>query len=58
MGFKRRDLGDGYYDMVRPLPKGYALEYVEGVLELAHGGYAVPLRCRSRKHLEMLIKVL
>lgn len=58
MGFKRRDLGDGFYDMVKPLPKGYALEYAEGVLELTHGGYAVPLRCDSRKHLESIIKVL
>lgn len=58
MGFKRRDLGEGFYDMVKPVYKGMEIWYSDGIFELASHGQTVPLRCRSKQHLELIIKVL
>lgn len=56
MGFRRRDLGEGMYDLVMDIHKGWQLQYWNGHLELVHGGTAVPIPCRGEEHLRTLIQ--
>jgi len=58
MGFRRRHLGDGFHDSIRPVYSGLEIWYSDGIFELASHGQTVPLRCLSKKHLESIIKVL
>lgn len=58
LGFARVELDEGMHYHVLKLTGGYSVEYTDGVVELVHDGYAVPLNCRSEKHLKTLIEIL
>lgn len=58
LGFARIELEEGMYYHALELHRGWVIEYTDGVVELVHDGYAVPLRCRSEKHLKNLIEIL
>lgn len=58
LGFARIELEEGMYYHALELHRGWVIEYTDGVVELVHDGYAVPLRCRGVEHLRQIIQVL
>lgn len=59
LGFARVELEDGVYFHALELAGGYhMIYYTDGIVELMHKGYSVPLNCRSEKHLKTLIEIL
>lgn len=58
LGFKRRELDEGLFYYRLTLHRGWHIEYTDGLFELVHDGYAVPLRCRGEEHLKLLIEIL
>lgn len=57
MGFTPDAEIPGLFTLV--LASGWSIEYAHDMgLEIAHGGHAVPMRCRGKEHLELLIKTL
>lgn len=58
LGFARIELEEGMYYHALELHRGWVIEYTDGIVELVHDGYAVPMRCRGVEHLKTLIEVL
>lgn len=58
LGFARVEPEDGMHYYVLSLHRGWTIEYTDGIVELVHEGYAVPLNCRGEKHLRQIIQVL
>jgi|GEM_PF-5770451 hypothetical protein len=58
LGFQRRDLGDGVFDLIKQLKNGLEIWWSDGVFEFAHEGESIPLTCKSKEHLEQIINIL